>query len=229
MLFVACHHYEKRHNSRRAKGTHCRLRCRFHRCVLWVSDALLFVALRKRFWKMALGLTKTWHFGLREWNLTPDHSLCFTEQVALLCFLWNTESHGNAVFIGRTLTPWSRGLLEKLTVSQLVKKFPAFYRTRRFITAFTRARHLSLSGATHNLKKSYIIQKVNKDIWQFQNPMLRFYVEYSLVLYRTTKEQLPSTQLLFDLCPINYCSGNMFRPLLVNFRPSQKAKTQLIS
>jgi hypothetical protein len=27
------------------------------------------------------------------------------------------------------LTPWSRGLLEKLTVSQLVKKFPAFYET----------------------------------------------------------------------------------------------------
>jgi hypothetical protein len=42
------------------------------------------------------------------------------------------------------ITPWSRGLLEKLTVSQLVKKFPAFYGTRRFITAFTRAHHLSL-------------------------------------------------------------------------------------
>ena len=35
--------------------------------------------------------------------------------------------------------------LKKLTVSQLVKKFPAFYGTRRFITAFTSARHLSLS------------------------------------------------------------------------------------
>jgi hypothetical protein len=43
------------------------------------------------------------------------------------------------------LTPWSRGLFEKLTVSQLVKKFSAFYGTRRFMTAFTRARHLSLS------------------------------------------------------------------------------------
>jgi hypothetical protein len=43
------------------------------------------------------------------------------------------------------VTPWSRVPLEKLTVSQLVKKFPAFYGTRRFITAFTRARHLSLS------------------------------------------------------------------------------------
>jgi hypothetical protein len=48
------------------------------------------------------------------------------------------------------LTPWSRGLLEKLTVSQLVKKFPAFYGTRSFITAFTRARHLPLSWASWN-------------------------------------------------------------------------------
>jgi hypothetical protein len=43
------------------------------------------------------------------------------------------------------LTPWSRVLLEKLTSSQLAKKFPAFYGTRRFITAFTSARHQSLS------------------------------------------------------------------------------------
>ena len=43
------------------------------------------------------------------------------------------------------LMPWSRFLPEKLTVSQLFKKFSAFYETRRFITAFTRARHLSLS------------------------------------------------------------------------------------
>jgi hypothetical protein len=42
-------------------------------------------------------------------------------------------------------TPWSRVLLEKLTGLQLVKKFPAFYGTRRCITAFTSARHLSLS------------------------------------------------------------------------------------
>ena len=43
---------------------------------------------------------------------------------------------------------WSRILLEKLTGSQLVKKFSAFYGTRRFITTFTSARHLSLSRAT---------------------------------------------------------------------------------
>jgi hypothetical protein len=43
------------------------------------------------------------------------------------------------------LTPWSRVFLEKY--AQLVKKFPAFYGTRRFITVFTRAHHLSLSWA----------------------------------------------------------------------------------
>jgi hypothetical protein len=36
------------------------------------------------------------------------------------------------------LTPWSRVILEKLTGFQLVKKFPAFYGTQRFITEFTR-------------------------------------------------------------------------------------------
>jgi len=44
-----------------------------------------------------------------------------------------------------SLTQWSRVLLEKLIVSELVKKFPAFYGTWRFITAFTNACHLSLS------------------------------------------------------------------------------------
>jgi len=46
------------------------------------------------------------------------------------------------------LTPWCRVLLEKLTGLQLVKKFPAFHRTRRFITALTSVRHPSLSWAS---------------------------------------------------------------------------------
>jgi hypothetical protein len=36
-------------------------------------------------------------------------------------------------------------LFEKPPVVQLFKNFPAFYRTRRFITVFTRALHWSLS------------------------------------------------------------------------------------
>jgi hypothetical protein len=51
----------------------------------------------------------------------------------------------NIRIITYLLTTWSRVLLEKLTSLQLVKKFPAFYGTRRFITALTSARNLSLS------------------------------------------------------------------------------------
>ena len=46
------------------------------------------------------------------------------------------------------LTPWCRVLLEKLTGLQLVKKFPAFHGTRRFITTLTSVRHLSLTWAS---------------------------------------------------------------------------------
>jgi len=38
-----------------------------------------------------------------------------------------------------SLTQWSRVVIEELTVTQLVKKFPAFYGTRKFITVFTRS------------------------------------------------------------------------------------------
>ena len=48
------------------------------------------------------------------------------------------------------LTPRSRFLLEKLTVSQLANKFQAFYLPRRFNTTFTRSRQLYLSWTTHN-------------------------------------------------------------------------------
>jgi hypothetical protein len=57
---------------------------------------------------------------------------------------------------------WSRVLPEKVTGSKLVRKFLAFCGTRRFITACTRARHLSLfwvrsiqSVPTSNLSKIY--------------------------------------------------------------------------
>jgi len=43
------------------------------------------------------------------------------------------------LFLTYLLTPWRRILLEKLTDFQIVKKYLAFYGTRRFITAFTSA------------------------------------------------------------------------------------------
>jgi len=42
------------------------------------------------------------------------------------------------------LPKWGKFLLEKLTGSQLLKKFATFYGTRRSIIGFTSARHLSL-------------------------------------------------------------------------------------
>jgi hypothetical protein len=45
------------------------------------------------------------------------------------------------------LTPWYWTLLEKPPVAQLLKNFPTFYGTRRFIIVFTRALHWSLSSA----------------------------------------------------------------------------------
>jgi len=51
-------------------------------------------------------------------------------------------------FLGNIyLLHWAESFWE-LRGSQLVKKFPEFYGTQRFITAFTRTRHLSLSWAS---------------------------------------------------------------------------------
>ena len=48
------------------------------------------------------------------------------------------------------LTTWSRVFLKKQKGFQLVKTFPSFHGTRRFITSFTSARHPSLSWASSN-------------------------------------------------------------------------------
>ena len=54
------------------------------------------------------------------------------------------------------LLPRGRILLQQLTGLQLVKKFPAFYATRRFITAFTNARHLPYSEPARSSSHPYI-------------------------------------------------------------------------
>jgi hypothetical protein len=47
----------------------------------------------------------------------------------------------------KTTHSWSWALLEKPPIVQLLKNFPAFYGTRRFITMFKRALHWPLSWA----------------------------------------------------------------------------------
>ena len=58
-------------------------------------------------------------------------------------FSWGQASLWSYISVhGYVLTPWC-----KVLIVQLVKKFPAFHGTRRFITALTSVRHLSLSWA----------------------------------------------------------------------------------
>ena len=64
------------------------------------------------------------------------------------CTVLYTIKHCFMNILTYFLTPWCRVLLEKLTGLQLVKKFSAFHGTRRFITALTSVRHLSLSWAS---------------------------------------------------------------------------------
>jgi hypothetical protein len=81
-------------------------------------------------------MSDTWVCGL--WVLALNIESVISNTVTPFCTNKNTH----------LLTPWRRVLLEKLTGLQLVKKFPAFYGTRRFLTALIRARHLSLSWAS---------------------------------------------------------------------------------
>jgi hypothetical protein len=85
-------------------------------------------------------------------KLPPDalNSVCM--HLAIQIRIWQCTQHWWAkrvlhlriLHIG--LTPRSRVLLENLIFPQEVKKDPAFYRIRRFIFVFTRARHLSLTS-----------------------------------------------------------------------------------
>ena len=71
----------------------------------------------------------------------PWVRLCVCSPYYLLTYLLT-------YLVSYLLTPWCRVLVEKLTGLQLVKKFPAFHGTRRFITALTSLRHLSPSWAS---------------------------------------------------------------------------------
>jgi len=75
--------------------------------------------------------------------MTQPHHIIAVNYFTALTFYFS-----NTYLLTNLLTPWCRVLLEKLTGLQLVKKFPAFRGTRRFITTLTSLRHLSLSWAS---------------------------------------------------------------------------------
>ena len=99
-----------------------------------------------------------WHYLDRYWHLScPIQSR--SRQVAVTAsimpdtvdtVIWAPDDgwRYHPKHVEQLFTPWCRVLLEKLTGLQVVKKFPAFHGTRRFITALTSVRHLSLSWAS---------------------------------------------------------------------------------
>jgi len=83
---------------------------------------------------------KYWHYM----KMSRDK---WWKQVGVFCILNYSNlfvKNLNTYLLTYLLTPWN-SVLENLTSFQLVKKFPTFYGTRRFITALTSVRHLSLS------------------------------------------------------------------------------------
>ena len=80
-------------------------------------------------------------------KITQSHARTQSHSLSLSLSLSLSVPHNLSFKKNYLLTPRSRALLEKITGSQLVKEFPAYYGIWRFITAFTRARHLSLAWA----------------------------------------------------------------------------------
>ena len=119
------------HLSRRRNGTH-HLKLRLTRGFLFLKPLSVFLGSSQ-----FSGLSSV-HMAI---GISP---VLVTISDQHLFFSSILSSYPARIRIYSNYTPWSR-VLEKLTGSQLVKKFLTFYGTRRFIAAFTSARHLSLS------------------------------------------------------------------------------------
>ena len=82
-------------------------------------------------------------------HLLEIHPIIIHQSTYLLTFL-----------LTYLLTPWYRVLLEKLTGMLLVKKFPAFHGTRRFITALNRPPPVPILGQPNpvHIPTSHLLQ-----------------------------------------------------------------------
>ena len=102
------------------------------------------VAVRPLLWSLGVkGLRDNVEIYSRARQTVHDDII---QGMRVACWVTNaTNTHTMNTYL---LTPRCRVLLEKPTGLQPVKKFPAFHGTRRFITALTSVRHLSLSWAS---------------------------------------------------------------------------------
>ena len=115
------------------------------------------------------------------------------------------HSNSTAAFLTYLLTPWCRVLPEQLTGLQLVKKFPAFHRTQRFITALKSVHHLSPSWASPIQSTSHLLE-IHPNI---NNPSTPRSPQWSLSLWfphqdpvhpplLTHTRHMPSPSILLD-------------------------------
>ena len=109
---------------------------------------------------------------------TPNKPVTLPRNQLLIRYV--VTSPVRTVTIRRYGTRWRYSCVPTLTGFQLGKKFPALYGTRRFTTAFTRARHLSPSRTSLQSKT-------------FQPMNLRTIL--TLILPRSRRERYGSTLL----------------------------------
>ena len=147
-------------------------------------------------------------FGIRQSVEGPNGNPCpskVTNKTVKTHKSWKGNATGTRRFISTVqcsthrdtylLTPWCRVLLEKLIGLQLVKKFPAFCGTWRFITALTSVRHLSLSCASHlSLSCASPIQSTypHPTSWRLAN------ISYHLWLSLESSRKVPALLLAAD-------------------------------
>jgi hypothetical protein len=65
------------------------------------------------------------------WDRTPV-------EIYYYYYYYHHHHHHHYHYVTTKITPWNWVLLELSPVAQLLKNFPIFYGTRRFITVFTR-------------------------------------------------------------------------------------------
>jgi len=96
-----------------------------------------YVNMRARF-----AMSQCWYFPTRTefFHVRPTF-LSHTAEVSI------AQLHSRECAWWFSKDEWSRVLVEKLTATHFVNRFPSFCGTRIFITVFTTAHHLSLSWA----------------------------------------------------------------------------------